>query len=360
MWIVFRLALALSGFFARLLRGMFAPQRSGRLADGTPLYSKQRKLKDGSIQLLRVGVPLRAPMLLRLQRETGSDRWFKSIGLATEFQTGSARFDQDVFIASDNPQVLGHLADSAEARTAITNVLLSGYKRIELDGSVLWLHPGTRGQSRNEATLLLALRDSLRGIETTSRFVLDPYALRIALVEAGVWSVFGYALAAWFENRVHGAAVHMEPFDLLWPGLAIAGLMLLVLLAIVATVLRGSSFAHKVLLESGVLLLIAAPVAGWQLASDLNRGMDTAPAVTEERVIEDRATVRRRKSATRYRVTLRSAMASQIPVPTRIDVEHDVYQRATKGRILRITIGRGWLGAPWYRRMDVLDAPAGS
>lgn len=358
MWILIRLVVALGAFCARLMHGWFPPKATGRLTDGTPYFEKKRKRKGGDGRIERIGVPLSAPILLRLQRETGSDRWFKSIGLATEFQTGSARFDGLVYIACDNPWTMRLLGNSDAARDAVLKVLAAGYKRIELDGEVLWLHPGKRGIARNQAELLLTLRDALRKVEHVGRYPIDPFAKRIALIEAAVWSVFGFALTAYFQFRMDASEVHVEPFDLLYPAIVIACLLLFAMLSLVALTLRGSSFAHYVLIESGVLLLLAAPVGGLQAAADLNRLLDTAPAVNVSREIIDRTTVHRRKAANRHRVLLKPGpMSDEFALPRSIDVERAVFDRAAPGRLLEVSVGPGWLGAPWYRSVKVRDPP---
>jgi hypothetical protein len=121
------------------MRQFFPAKPKGKLLDGTPYFQKSRKAKSGKLVVNRVGVPLHAPVSMRLQRESASDRWFKAIGFACEFQTGHRSFDKHISIACDHPQVLEHLTDSVPVQQAILEVLKAGYKRIHTDGEALWL-----------------------------------------------------------------------------------------------------------------------------------------------------------------------------------------------------------------------------
>ena len=86
MWIVFRIAVALVAFLARWVGPLFRPGASGSFG-GQPWFKKVEKTRRGDVVSFKIGMPLKAPVIFRLQREEPSDRWFKEVGLANEFQT---------------------------------------------------------------------------------------------------------------------------------------------------------------------------------------------------------------------------------------------------------------------------------
>src|SRR4051794_29632954 len=128
MWILFRIAIALVAFTARYLGPIFRPKAAGSHA-GQPWYKKVNK-RRGKILSFKVGMPLKVPFVFRLQREGSSDRWFKKMGLAHEFQTGDATFDEAVYIACDHPALHRVLKENAAAREQIESILDGGYSRV--------------------------------------------------------------------------------------------------------------------------------------------------------------------------------------------------------------------------------------
>ena len=355
MWIALRLAVIVVAFIARYVTLWYRPGSEGTHG-GLPWYQKLEKTKKGDIVSFEVGVEMRAKVLFRLQREEASDRWFKSMGLAEEFQTGDAKFDNMVYVACDHPALHRALKDNRKAREKIEEMLEAGYSRIWSDGNALWTKrlsktpPGPKDLDR-----LAALHAALGGMKTGWRFFSDPYNARVVAVEALTWSLFGYALAGFIEYWFEGSYVHMDPYSLLVPGAVATVVLVAGLLAVVWWLLKGSSRGHRILVEGVVLIALSAPVAGIQVVSDVNRSLDRSPPTASSWTVVNKYSVRKRRTPTRYYLVLGSRLGgAEVDVPSEVQVESSVYNAATRGKGVEIDVGRGALGYRWYRRITPL------
>jgi hypothetical protein len=345
MWIVFRIAVALIAFLARCIGPFFRPKASGSYG-GQPWYKKVSKSRSGKISSFTIGMPLDAPFVFRLQREESSDRWFKSMGLAHEFQTGDTPFDEAIYIACDHPALHRALKEKAAAREWIVKVLDAGYKRISGDGRVLWIErPASEEPTEEEVARLSALRASLSGMRPALKMHRDPFNARVVAVEALTWSLFAYAAVGLFEYLVE-PDVYVGSRALLVPGLGAALALVAGLLALVAYFLRGSSRGSRILIESAILLVLAAPIAGMQLVDDLNRGLDRSEPTVETWNVTDKWATKRRRSSSYHLALVKGGESRQVTV------EYGVYSRAKVGHPLRLHIAKGALGYRWYRAME--------
>ncbi len=354
MWIAIRILAAVVAFIARhIQRLLFSPTPVGAF-EGTLYFQKLEKDKKGKVTGFRVGVHLRVPVILRLQAEHASDRLFKALGLAKEFQTGDNEFDREIYVACDHPALFHLLLEDERARMKIREVLGAGFHRISTDGEALWIERTVdREPTVTELKLLVELRNVLAELESRLRHYSDPFVAKAVAVEAVTWSVFAYAAGALLELTFNRVDYHVDSWQLLGPGLLAATILFGLLFGLVVALLRGSSRGHRILVEGAVLLVISVPVASVQTVSDLNRYLDSSETVVISREIE-RAEVRRGRKSTAYYLVLAPVMGpSQVDLPSRIRVTRDVYSQATPGLALDLHLGRGWLGFPWYRRIVV-------
>jgi hypothetical protein len=344
MWILFRIAIVLVIFAARYVGPVFRPKAAGSHA-GQPWYKKVRK-KRGKIVSFRVGMPLKVPFVFRLQRESSSDRWFKKMGLAHEFQTGDATFDEAVYIACDHPALHRVLKENASAREQIESILDGGYSRVSGDGQALWLEcSSTEEPGSADLERLAPLRAALSKLNPALRFYRDPYDRRVAAVEAVTWSIFGYAAAGFYPYFFDVQDIYVDSLPLLLPGFGVGIGMLVAVLGVIATFLSGSSRGSRILIESSIALVLAAPVAGMVLLDDVNRGLDRSQSTVETWNVVGKWRISRRSP---YVLTLVNAGTARD-----LRVENAVYSRAEKGSLVRLEIARGWMGFPWYRKIEV-------
>jgi hypothetical protein len=312
-------------------------------------------MRKEKIRRFGIGTPLVAPWF-RLTREAHLDRFFKAIGMAREAETGDREFDRLVYVAGDHPAVHQLLRQSAPARAAIRAVLAAGFVRISSNGACLTLeHPEARGPTADELKLLVPLRAALVKWEGpgSSRF-LDRFQWKVVAVEAAVWSIVAYAAGSVIDRLFNREDYHVQLMPLVQRGLIAALLLFLFLFTAIAMFLRRSSRGHRILVESALLLALGLPVAGVQVVSDLNRALDGGDEVVVTRRIEDVEKETGRRRPTSYYLHLTSGPPEPIDLPPTIQVEEAVFSQAWPGAVAAFHVGPGWLGVPWYRRIEIL------
>lgn len=358
MWILFRLGLAVVAFAARLA-GRFRPRKGVPTAvgDQTVLLAQRETLNKSTNYFM--GVELEAPIWFRLHRETGRDRWFKRLGLATEIETGDPDFDTFVYVACDHPRFGRLLEGSKEARSLISELLWAGITRIEYSGGVLWCSM-KRKPSTHEQSLVARLGKALAPLrdDSSSRFE-DPFLRKALVVEGVVWSIAAYAASSLIVT-LSLPEIYLTDASYLLPGLSIAAGLFALLLAGVWVFLRGSSRAHRLIIESAVVLALGLPVAGVQIFDDLNRGLDSSEVKIETTRTECQrrvATSRSRRGGSRTTIThwlhvSGSGEGITLPSPVRFP---ETCEYAPRGTPVTFAIGRGALGGPWYRTITAGD-----
>jgi hypothetical protein len=364
MWILFKLIIALIGFVIRWSRISF--RKPHGTIDGSPYFLVVEKTKSGTVTDTKIGVPFSFSALFSFHFEDGQDAFWKKLGLSHEFQTGDQEFDRKIYIASDNSGLHQILEDVPEVRKSIVETL--GGKdpiwkecRLRFDGSKLWYQvPGlvadVEGVVRNLIRLktqLLSARDSV------TAFWKDRFFLRCLLVESTIWALAAYSWGSFIDLTYHSEDQHLRVTRLvLYSGFTAAAMIALLLVA-VTTLIRGSSRAHRVILESKFLLVFSVPLAAFSGFSDLNRSLDTGPSIVEklrvQRVEERRH--RRRRGGVHY--TYHAYLIPQngtASVAVRdgrwIQITSDRYRAAVSAKQAVMEIGPGRFGVPWIRELS--------
>lgn len=313
---------------------------------------------------LRLSLSCPLPGEFSVVPESGFDRFCKSIGLASEVQTGDVGFDSTCYIQTDHPAFCrGYFADG-EHRQAVHHLLRRGFNRVDHDGttlSLLW-EPYTLGPERGEtdareaAETLLPL---LRAYEPEATADLAPRRLsRHALRWVGsVGLIAGVALAFLFGFTVQSNHFPLHPWGLaVWslPGSIPA---LLIYLWWSAWLVRGHSTSHHqffALLAAGVATI---PLLGVLGAYQVNTRWDTSPA--EEHVV---AVVNKGTHTRKRRTTYHADIASwDHSPPIRLRLSSREHGGITPGQSrARLTCRHGRLGFPWIERYEFLPPTARS
>lgn len=367
MWILVRLIAASMGFLLRatsILRFWGLPEKHG----GVAFHERVTRNKRGETLRHRMGVPTAIGASFALTVESGWDKWFKAVGLSEEFQTGDEEFDRRIYIASDHPAVCGALRDSAEIRKAVRALLGVGTtgratgetakRRLVCDRRMLFV--SSRGPLKHGPTLELldALRRGIEGrLGRLPSRLRDSFAWRALAIESVVWAIAGFAAVAVVEAVADRTLVHLDrPRLYAYGALAAFGAAVALLAAIVA-LLRRTSRSHRILVESGVVLLLSLPVFGVQAVADFNRAADDGPPrVRDVRIAQRRETTsrgRRGRVTHRYHVDIESGPeVTDTGLPRSFEVSYEVYTTLRNGASLPLEIGPGRLGIPWLRRIN--------
>jgi hypothetical protein len=355
MWIVVRLFLAITAYLMRTRLSARRIEPTDQL-EGVPYFVDLTVQKE-KVRRFRIGTPLAAPWF-KLTRESDVDRFFKAIGMAQEAESGDPDFDRLIYVAGDHPAVHDLLRRSGPARAVIQEAFAAGFTRISSNGACLTLeHPEGRGPTTDEKKLLVRLRAAMGGLEGSSTHPFaDGFVWKAVAVEAAVWSILGYAVGSVIDLFINREDYHLHTGPLLLRGFGAALLLFVSLVGTIGLFLRGSSRGHRILVECAIVLTLGLPVAGVQLVSDLNRGLDGPSEVVFTREIRDVEKRRHRRSTSYYLHLAPQLAGDPTGLPTRIEVERSVYERARAGAVAALHVAPGWLGLPWYRRIEILRA----
>jgi hypothetical protein len=351
MWILMRVVLATLGFWLRQL-GKGRTLELDQSYEGTPYVAKIRRDKH-VVTHFTIGMACRSPAWIRLHLEGSLDRWFKRIGFSSEIETGDDVFDRIVYVACDHPFVAQVLRESAELRDAIYAMLEAGYEYVMFDGAA---RPPRDEPSPRDLQMLKRVKEAAKRLETPlpSR-IRDPFMWKVLVIEGVIWSIFGFALGAFFEAYVYREQFHVSTFHVWLVGVGLALVAFLVLVGATYLLLRGSSRGHRVIIESALVLVISLPGASTQIVADTNRKLDDAPAVTVTRTIES---CRLRKTRGRTEASLYLAPEStptEPRVPHEIEVRTYLCSAAVPGATVELDIKPGRLGLPWLQQIRIGD-----
>jgi len=356
MWIIIRLFLAVVAYLMRLRLPTLSPEAPHQL--GGMSYFVDLTERKGKVTRFSIGTPLAAPWF-RLSHEGGPDRFFKAVGMAREAESGDPEFDRLVYVAGDHPAVHALLRKSEPARVAIQEALAAGFTRISSNGACLTLdHPEGRNPKQDELALLGRLRAALVRLEgSRANPFADGFLWKVVVVEAAVWSILAYAIGGFVELFFNKQDYHLQTGSLIRYGLGAALVLFVLLFGAIAVFLRGSSRGHRILVESAIVLALGLPIAGLQLVSDLNRGLDGGTEVVFTRKIRDVEKRRSRRSTSYYLHLAGRSAGEPTGLPAKIKVEHALYEQASPGALAAVHVAPGWLGLPWYRRIEILPGP---
>jgi hypothetical protein len=357
MWIFIRLMLALIGFAIRTLARGRSPDTAGNYKD-TPYTSKIWTAK-GQTKGFEIGMPRTTPTWIRLHPESAADRAFKAIGIANEIQTGDATFDAKVYVTCDHPHVATVLAESSELRAAILALFEAGYRKILFDGTYVRAErkcdytPTTRDLELLHALYVASWKLS----DAPPSRLSDRFFWKALVVEGVIWSIAGYAIGAAFEIFITDGDLHIEKGAVWKAGFLVAGVTFGVLLLLIALWMRGSSRGHRVIIESGIVLLLGLPIASAQVVSDTNRTFDDTPAQIAERTfsqceIREHRGRRGRRSYT-YHLHLNAEVENRSApaLPDSIKITRTLCSaaNASTNNAVTIAVGDGRWGIRWYR-----------
>ena len=261
--LLFLVMLRLSLSMRRLSSGKFEPFSWQDQSFAVKFSRSKRKVTE---LCLRIAIQDKLRFLLR--RETRFDRVAKSLGIATEWQTGDARFDEKVFVLSEDVTLNRALTRDREFRDVCTGLIQSResaqlecrqgnlYLGFEVEGLEDDSPSGVGPKFSQDLAALVKLRTCLHRIHAEMwREERDPALTRKAWL-VGISVALGVAglVGFFFDIPVNQHQVVREVIPRLatWITVGVVGMMLFATFAW----LRSTPHTHAVLLD---ILLAAAP-----------------------------------------------------------------------------------------------------
>jgi hypothetical protein len=368
MWLVIRLLVAIAAGIVKILANRWRGKPDGEVG-GRATYQSVSKTKRGDITGFRLGICLDSGIVFDLHEETNADRFFKDLGLSQELRTGDDTFDHRIYVACDHLGFHDLLMQEPRVRAAIAVLFDAGFGAIRSDGKVISTkRSAIAAPTPEDFAPLVELADALACLEDKEGArtrMPRRFAIRFAIVEAVVWTLFGYAASSWIGLSLDLGWHYFEYGQLVLLGAMASAVVIAVLFGLIVLFLRGSSRGHRILVECAILLVLAVPVTGVAIISDVNSHSKGAPPIMVECgiVSKDKVVRRRRKGGTTTSYYLNLAPPTHQPVgfeaPRRVQVGSGDFQDAEPNGVLVLEIEPGALGIPWIAERTVRPPAAG-
>jgi hypothetical protein len=348
MWVILRLlAAAVAGLFKYCARVTFGG--ASRETDGISWIHKRVRGKR-SVHTSYFGMELKRDVFFRLTPETRWDVMFKNLGLSHEIQGGDEEFDSRIYVTCDHPAFAAILQGDAAARKAILDLMNGAASSIYADGRHIWVKcDGDWTPTTEELSCLRELRDAIAAIPPQDlRLLRDPFFWKALLVEAVAWSAAFYGVPALVEP--HHQSLYLSWSPVIALGLVVAVCVFALLLAATWLLLRGSSRAHRIFIESALVLAIGVPFSSIEMVADANVGFDHAAPTTLSAPVTSkytRVTRRKRSQSTYYHVSLGATTPAYEAMANDLEVPYSTYTAVKAGDRIEILLHPGALGIPW-------------
>lgn len=357
MFLLPKLGFLILGFFARLfnIRLLFFSKNSKKITLDGVEFSLEKTKHDASIW-----TPFKSRFVFKINPEKTWDRFFKYIGLSVEFQTGDKEFDERIYMASDSLSLNKHIASDEELKKLIVELSKLGFKQIVVDGSYFKIKL-SKEQNFDNTHLANGVRiyKALLGIEKKWRGNFsDPFAWKYLFTECIVWSIGVYGFISLYAFYFGEWYFYIDIYPLIELGLIYSSAACLFLIFLVFYFFRESSRAHRIILESALVLIAGVPAAATGLLSDLNIYLDQNKTTTIELLIEDKTTYvvsrsRGTGTTTYYYLHLQQKNNYRFyQIPKTLSVPSELYDRAVQGQYLTIEVSPGRYKFPWFKRMQ--------
>ena len=344
------------------LVAMFARERlpsgSPFNMDGDTVKADVGRGKYRRIDSLAVGFDAPRGWRFNLRREGWFDRFAKSIGLATEFQTHDSPFDGRIYIECDDPALHRQLGSRRDFRNQVFNLFgLASVKTLECAEGQMWFRLGVDGLDKDmedetigrEAAKALqagarALREQMAAIDDDP--ARDPTRVTrrkftIAIVALAVVGAIG---AAWqYNNESHQVVV--DNITRMAAGSTVA--ITIGLLGVMLLALGGTARAQRVLLD----ILIAGIPAAWLASSGgamyFNESLDASAVRRVPVPVESAWLTTSRKGRHSYYASLRWP---DVRATSTVQLQPDEYDQMQSHTCVDVLWRAGRFGDGWIER----------
>jgi hypothetical protein len=330
-----------------------------KIIDGISFFEIRTKNNHGKLLSLTYGVDFPKDIVVTLTRENYLDRFFKTIGLSKEFQTGDVTFDSKVYIASDHYLFHQALHERSQARELLVKIFNNNYDRIWSDGKYLLMQTLLDRDARQDVPLLdqLAREFSIVLDKAPNRFF-DSFTKRAFTVECIIASIFGYAMVSVAELMIRQVDIHFNAAPLIYWGALLCAAAFVLLPVGIVLFLQRSSLSHRILTESGIFLILSLPIACFQLTSDLNRMISNSPQQVIQALVmrkwEQKHPGRRGGTRYSYHIQIYPFTNKQLLQEKKFDISisSEIYSRVQENENIKLVIETGLFGVPWIKSIN--------
>jgi hypothetical protein len=341
--------------------GKFKGKGSGRgNIDGREyeyLYHPGSKNRPSSFT---VSIACGSPGSFKVAKETGTDRFFKNIGMAKEIRTHDPSFDDEYYVTTDYPVQGESYFQNASRREAVLRLFRAGFNHIEHDGEkmIARCSPMTLKGEFDEpfyasvVAPLAELAEDMTAFESPDAIAAES---RWRTKRAIVFAIPGILYALGVPALVVGIIKYM-PLDML--RMALDSLyyslpLCFLMLAASFVLLKGRSRSHREFMIVAIIVLSGIPLAGAGARMFFNGFLDGSQPLTYN-VEAVHKYVSRSDDSTSYHLLLSSWRLEGDT--EKLSVSSDEYDRVIPGRTrIEVTTRAGRYGYEWVSSYDILD-----
>ncbi|MEN0038927.1 MAG: hypothetical protein AAGC78_17750 [Cellvibrio sp.] len=315
-----------------------------------------------------LGVTCHPKANFTLKRQSRLDSFFKRIGVANEFETGDASFDDLIYLVSDSKTLHYALANSSEFRSAAKKLMNYGIasqlegREIHCRNGRLWATFKT-GSNYNEGNIsqvaktLVAAFDALSNsvqevAEVSGSRWKDPFVIKAAVLLAISSGIAINGVIQVFRVQF-GRLPFTVDYSLIVYDALIYSLIAAFIFALISLYWLGrSARAHIVLIELvtigafGIFLSFATEMR------DINIEMDSVVPEVFEASVTRKYTSKGRRSGTKYYVVVKNWNCDCGNYSIR--VPEFIYRGVSAQSRVQLLQHKGYLGYPWISDVKAL------
>lgn len=339
------------------------------MIEGTTYYYTLGHNKDDSVVSISVSIENIYGYDFSLKFETPFERFFKSLGLSTECQSGDSRFDETIYIISDDEWLCNELSNNNSLREVLYSLFWSHHeKRIKIekiecfDGRFLLKTKNITGTLTDDQakglfkTIVPLMKQAIEHLpskatphdpiyrEHSGKIAFVFHTLIVALIVNG-------GMMLYFEHNSYLAFPQLsDSYSVLPMGIAVTIISLATIIAIVYKYLRQSSRFSPVLFELFTLGSLGLFLSALVEIKEVNVYLDTSDATTFASSITSKEMHSERKRSTTYFLNLYGW--NNQPMQHRIQIDSTLYHQYNENDHITVYLHKGLLGYPWIEKIE--------
>ncbi len=335
------------------------------IVDGASYKFKVIRYKNRKTGVL-IGINADNECDYTFKRESWFDKVCKSIGLVVEFQVGNSKFDDLVFIVSDNDDFYEALSKKTEITDTVLEIFCSvdGFpftvKKIKHNSGCLWVKLEAYSDfdetdiKKLTPRLIPFLEKMSKKVEPAAGLLSQswksyyPYKSAMLLGSSTALAITGYILLQ--QIILTDSPVVIDESLLFHHTVLVGGALLLCLIALTLYLLGRSPRTHRVLLEVILLGGTGAFLTSYAELRNFNHDFDSTASQAYEVEVLDKVKARTRKS-THYYLYTKDWL--NLDSKLKIRVPYGTYNSASIGGMLILCQKSGALGYRWLDKIFV-------
>lgn len=308
----------------------------------------------------------------QIKLEGKRENFFKKIGLNKECQTGNSKFDNELYIFSDDTIVCKQLKENDKLRMLILEIFYKfndqGINVIGIvcfDGRITISAESKSEQSneseasyfaRESAILLKEIIDILMSKDNSDERIYRDKSSLIILVT--ILISFGLIVNGFIGIIVQKTTVGIIPRLVEAESLMPLALQLATLFSMIGTIIIFMLLRNSSQRSTGILTVFSIGFFGFFLSSlveikDVNMYFDTSTPEIKNYLIVDKEAQWYPKHRTVYKLNLISQSKPQDFYYG--EVTYDIYSKAEKDKNVLIYFRKGFLNYQWIEKIEILD-----